>query len=109
MDNAVIRQGGSGGLMAATTKIRPVARSLFSGRTAHPAQLLVPSPVYRTELGAAYATDALSLLKGLPDACANAVITSPPYALHFKREYGNVDKRSYVQWTLPFAREINES
>jgi len=57
-------------------------------------------------LGAAYAADAITVLKALPDESVNAVITSPPYALHFKKEYGNVDKQSYVQWMLPFAREI---
>jgi DNA modification methylase len=36
----------------------------------------------------------------------NAVITSPPYALHFKKEYGNAAKHDYVAWFLPFAREI---
>jgi DNA modification methylase len=46
------------------------------------------------------------VLRGLPDESVNVVITSPPYALHFKKEYGNVDKQSYVQWMLPFAREI---
>jgi hypothetical protein len=34
------------------------------------------------------------------------VLTSPPYALHFKKEYGNKDKHEYVDWLLPFAREI---
>ncbi|MEW6755536.1 MAG: site-specific DNA-methyltransferase [Candidatus Latescibacterota bacterium] len=34
------------------------------------------------------------------------VVTSPPYALHFKKEYGNVDKHGYVEWFLPFAREV---
>jgi DNA methylase len=95
--------------MVATAKIRPVARSLFSGRTGPPAQLLSRlsrRPTYRTELGAAYAADAVAVLKALPDESVNAVITSPPYALHFKKEYGNVDKQSYVQWMLPFAREI---
>jgi DNA modification methylase len=87
-------------------KIRPVVRSLFSGATGHPAQLLPMRPTYETELGAAYAADALSILQALPDRSVNAVITSPPYALHFKKEYGNVDKHNYVQWMLPFAREI---
>jgi site-specific DNA-methyltransferase (cytosine-N4-specific) len=36
----------------------------------------------------------------------NLVFTSPPYALHFKKEYGNAHKRDYVRWFLPFAREI---
>jgi len=34
------------------------------------------------------------------------VFTSPPYALHFKKEYGNVHKDDYVEWFLTFAREI---
>lgn len=42
----------------------------------------------------------------LPSACVNAVVTSPPYALHFQKEYGNVEKDAYVEWFLPFAHEI---
>jgi site-specific DNA-methyltransferase (cytosine-N4-specific) len=34
------------------------------------------------------------------------VFTSPPYALHFKKEYGNAHKRDYVKWFLPFATQI---
>jgi site-specific DNA-methyltransferase (cytosine-N4-specific) len=34
------------------------------------------------------------------------VVTSPPYALHFKKEYGNRDKHAYVDWFLPFGTEI---
>jgi site-specific DNA-methyltransferase (cytosine-N4-specific) len=81
-------------------------RSIFSATHLHPANRLKLRPMYQTELGAAYATNALDLLKELPDESVNAVITSPPYALHFKKEYGNVDKQDYVQWMLPFAREI---
>lgn len=36
----------------------------------------------------------------------NLVITSPPYALHFKKEYGNVDKADYVDWFRPFGEQI---
>jgi len=63
-------------------------------------------PVYRTTLGVAYLGDALEVLKKIPDGSLNAVITSPPYALHFKKEYGNANKADYVAWMLPFAREI---
>jgi DNA modification methylase len=96
----------AGGKMGVAAKIRPVARSVETGRTNHPAQLLSTRPVYRTPLGAAYGADALAILKALPDGSVNAIITSPPYALHFKKEYGNVDKHNYVQWMLPFAREM---
>src|SRR6266851_10279575 len=63
-------------------------------------------PYYHTDMGAAYLEDALNVLRALPDSSVNAIITSPPYALHFKKEYGNVNKQNYVQWMLPFAREI---
>src|SRR5262249_5269079 len=42
----------------------------------------------------------------IPDESTNLVVTSPPYALHFKKEYGNVSKQEYVDWFIPFAREI---
>lgn len=95
--------------MAAATaaKIQPVTRSLLTGGLDHPASLAAGfRPVYRTDLGAAYAADSLELMRALPDASVAAVVTSPPYALHFKKEYGNVDKHDYVRWMLPFAREI---
>jgi site-specific DNA-methyltransferase (cytosine-N4-specific) len=50
--------------------------------------------------------DSLAILKMLPASSVNLVITSPPYALHFKKEYGNVDKDDYISWFLPFAREF---
>jgi DNA modification methylase len=63
-------------------------------------------PYYGTALGDAYLADALDVLKAVPDASVNAVVTSPPYALHFKKEYGNAEKRDYLDWLLPFAAEI---
>jgi site-specific DNA-methyltransferase (cytosine-N4-specific) len=57
-------------------------------------------------LGAAYLEDALAILRSLPDDSVNAIITSPPYALHFKKEYGNVDKKGYVKWFISFAKEF---
>lgn len=64
-------------------------------------------PLYRTPLGAAYVGDARRVLKGVEGGSVNLVLTSPPYALHFKKEYGNAAKRDYVEWFLPFAREIH--
>ncbi len=45
-------------------------------------------------------------MERMPDSSVNLVVTSPPYALHFKKEYGNAAKSEYVAWFLPFAREI---
>lgn len=68
----------------------------------------IPSlrPVYATQYGEAYLADSLAVLIAMKTASAKLVVTSPPYALHFKKEYGNVAKKDYVEWMLPFAREI---
>src|SRR2546425_2394636 len=65
------------------------------------------SPLYTTDRGAAYLGDSLDILAALPDNSVDLVFTSPPYALHFKKEYGNVAKDEYVTWFLPFAKQIH--
>lgn len=73
----------------------------------HPRSLLSTlSPYYVTKLGGTYLCDSLTALQGLPDRSTNLVLTSPPYALHFKKEYGNVSKDQYVKWFLPFAQQV---
>jgi site-specific DNA-methyltransferase (cytosine-N4-specific) len=66
----------------------------------------VDAPLYSTPLGSAHCGDSLELMRALPPQTVNLVVTSPPYALHFKKEYGNVEQAAYVEWFLPFAREI---
>lgn len=61
---------------------------------------------YSTEYGSAVLGDSFEELKKLPSGSVNAVVTSPPYALHFKKEYGNANKGDYVEWFIPFAKEI---
>lgn len=63
-------------------------------------------PIYATRLGVAYCADSLHVLPQIPAASIDLVITSPPYGLHFKKEYGNVDQEKYVDWILPFAHQI---
>lgn len=63
-------------------------------------------PFYQTSFGAAYLGDSRQILSELPDSSINLVFTSPPYALHFKKEYGNVSKADYIEWFLTFARDI---
>src|SRR5712692_5075262 len=64
-------------------------------------------PSYTTSLGAAFAGDSRELMARLPDASVQLIFTSPPYALHFKKEYGNVHKDEYVEWFLRFARHFH--
>ena len=63
-------------------------------------------PYYETPLGAAFLGDSMETLKALPDSSVNLIFTSPPYALHFKKAYGNVAKDDYVKWFLGFAKEF---
>jgi site-specific DNA-methyltransferase (cytosine-N4-specific) len=63
-------------------------------------------PVYKTDFGALFCGDSLEFMRHMPDDSIDLVVTSPPYALHFKKEYGNVDQQDYIAWLLPFAREI---
>lgn len=64
---------------------------------------LAAAPVYRTELGAAYCGDSRALLAQLPDNCIDLVMTSPPFALQRKKEYGNKEQHEYVDWLMEFA------
>lgn len=63
-------------------------------------------PAYSTHLGKAYCGDALELLKELPDSSINLVITSPPFALQRKKEYGNKEQHEYVEWLTEFGRLV---
>ena len=74
----------------------------------HPAHLLSRfSPVFQTAKGVAYQADAQELLDALPEQSIDLVLTSPPYALHFKKEYGNVNLDKYVDWLMGFAPQIH--
>ena len=63
-------------------------------------------PLYITSFGKLYCADSLAVMREMPTNSVDLVVTSPPYALHFKKEYGNADQKEYVRWFLPFAREI---
>lgn len=66
------------------------------------------TPAYTTGLGAAYCGNSLELLANLPNGSVNLVLTSPPFALQRKKEYGNEDQGDYVEWLLNFARLVHE-
>ncbi len=62
-------------------------------------------PFYETEYGAAYLGDAREILADkLLEGTVDLVVTSPPFALRRKKEYGNVEAAAYVAWFLEFAR-----
>ncbi|MEM0134331.1 MAG: site-specific DNA-methyltransferase [Thermoplasmatales archaeon] len=69
--------------------------------------LMKRKPFYATELGNAYAGDALELIKDIPDESIDLIMTSPPYGLRKKKEYSNVDPEAYIEWFMPFANEFH--
>ena len=66
-------------------------------------------PSYQTTLGEAYCGDSLVLLDALPQNSVNLVITSPPFALQRKKEYGNKEQSEYVEWLAEFARRVHRA
>ena len=64
------------------------------------------SPYFSTSCGAAYNCDAINVLAALPADSVDLVMTSPPFALTRKKEYGNAPVERYLAWFLPFSREI---
>ncbi len=62
------------------------------------------TPAYTTQLGCMYQGDSLQVLPWLiqQGIRAKLIMTSPPFALVRKKEYGNEDAESYVRWFEPF-------
>lgn len=89
---------------ASSSPAKTPSRSRFSA--AHPSILVAAIPNYRTRAGALYLGDSAELLKSVKAGSVDLVVTSPPYALHFKKEYGNVAKDDYVAWFRPFAEQV---
>lgn len=63
-------------------------------------------PSYSTPHGAMFELDAIELLTTLPSNSVDLVMTSPPFALTRKKEYGNEPLDRYLDWFMPFCLEI---
>jgi len=61
---------------------------------------------HKTALGASYLGDSIKLIKNIEDKSINLILTSPPFALTRKKEYGNKSSEEYVDWFLDFAIEF---
>ena len=63
--------------------------------------------VYHTSLGDVVHGDALKALPVRVKAkSVDLIVTSPPYGLLRKKEYGNVEADEYVAWFKPFGEEF---
>ncbi len=64
------------------------------------------TPYYSKDYGNVYLGNTLELIKFIPDDSVNLILTSPPFALTRKKEYGNESAEKYIEWFLPFAHEF---
>lgn len=63
--------------------------------------------VLKTTLGEITCGDSLEVLAGYADASVDCIMTSPPFGLVRKKEYGNVDADEYLDWFALFAAEFH--
>ncbi|TWH39144.1 site-specific DNA-methyltransferase (cytosine-N4-specific) [Dulcicalothrix desertica PCC 7102] len=61
---------------------------------------------YTRTYGAMYLGDSLNLIQSIQDDSINLILTSPPFPLTRKKEYGNESAEKYIEWFLPFAHEF---
>ena len=45
-------------------------------------------------------------MEHIPDDSINLIVTSPPFALTNKKEYGNESEDKYVEWFLAFSKQF---
>lgn len=61
---------------------------------------------YTTSYGQARCGDSADLIENLIDGSINLMMTSPPFPLLRKKEYGNTDQDLYVAWLAGFIRQV---
>ncbi len=62
---------------------------------------------YSTQLGEAWLGDSIAFFPQVANESVDLILTSPPFALKRKKEYGNEDEDKYVDWFLGFAGELH--
>jgi len=58
---------------------------------------------YRTRYGKIILDDSLKAMLSIANESVDLIMTSPPFGLVRKKEYGNVDADEYINWFKPFA------
>jgi len=64
-------------------------------------------PVFHTtNLGRIYHADSLTVMKTMKAGSVDLIMTSPPFALTRKKEYGNEQEDQYLEWFRAFAKQF---
>ena len=68
-----------------------------------------PSIYHRTNHGQMMLGDSLDVLKKHKPGTVDLIMTSPPFGLVRKKEYGNVAADEYIDWFRPFAEAFKRA
>lgn len=60
-------------------------------------------PFHATRLGRMLQGDSLEVLREMKPRTVDLIMTSPPFGLVRKKDYGNADAHEYLDWFRPFA------
>lgn len=83
-------------------RVKSATREITSG--AAPAGSADVKLFHKTKLGTIYLGDLLSLLSThVKPQSVDLIMTSPPFGLVRKKDYGNVDSHEYLEWFRPFG------
>lgn len=63
-------------------------------------------PYYKTKRGQMVLSDSLTYMAELKNNSVDLIVTSPPFGLLRKKDYGNVESHEYIEWFKPFGREF---
>lgn len=66
-----------------------------------------PRVFRRTRLGQMVLGDSLDVLAAMPPKSVDLIMTSPPFGLVRKKDYGNVAADDYVEWFKPFGQAFH--
>ena len=65
-----------------------------------------PDVFLATKLGSVHCADGLRVMERMSDATIDLIMTSPPFALTRKKDYGNKQEDEYLEWFKAFAAQF---
>lgn len=65
-----------------------------------------PELFHETKHGKIFLGDSLDVLEGMKPESVDLIMTSPPFGLVRKKEYGNANAHEYLDWFRPFAGQF---
>ena len=66
-----------------------------------------PTVCFRTSLGRIHHADSLDVMKETEKEAIDLIVTSPPFALTRKKDYGNEQEDAYLEWFEDFAQQFH--